>query len=182
MIIDSTYFTGPLMIASLGSVGVLNTVNDYIENHEPELLSRAIGESLTEALYQAIEDLGSDEELDPKWQKLLTGEVFTARNGRRTTWKGLAPTLKGGPIAAYVWFHYNRDISMQTAAIGTVQTQAENSNVISGMQVQSKAWNSMVYDLLVLWEYLATNLTTYTEYVSSERDTRAFGTINQFGI
>lgn len=180
MIIDTSYFTGPLAIAQLGQPAVVSVVNTYIENGENELLPKVLGISLYEALLEGL-NVGSDEEVDEKWTKLLEGETYTSGSGRKCQFAGLESI-----IPAFVYFNYCRDLTTQQAGIGTVQATAENARVV--MPNLSPVWNDMIRKLAGLWDYLYTNRDTYTEYISTELDKRAFGygtslgTINQFGI
>jgi hypothetical protein len=184
MIIDRSYFTGPLVIPQLGSIPVQDTVDAYITMYEPELLSKVMGESLANALNQAIEDLGSDEDLDQRWKDILDGVSFTNSSSRPSKWVGLAPVnqIPGGPIAAFVWFHYTRDTAAQNSGVGVVSATAENAVNVSPTFKLSQAWNSMVKDVRVLWQFLNVNTAVYPEWVSSEVCGSYFGTINAFGI
>lgn len=186
MIIDRTYFTGPLVIPQLGSIPVQDTVDDYISIYEPELLSKALGESLADALNQAIEDLGSgsDEDLDQRWKDLLNGVSFTNTSDRPAKWVGLAPVDKkpGGPVAAFVWFHYTRDTAAQNSGVGVVSATAENAVNVSPTFKLSQAWNTMAKQVQVLWQFLNANTDVYPEWVSSEVCYSSFGTINWAGI
>lgn len=178
MIIDTSYFTGPLVIAQLGQPSVVNTVNQYIADGEADLLPRALGISLYEALIAGIE-VGSDEVVEDKWTKLIEGETYTSYNGSKYKFAGLENI-----IPSFVWFHYTRDLITQQAGIGTVQANAENARVVT--PDLSRAWNNMIKQVDILWDYLYTNRETYTDYLSTEVDKRFFGngtgTINQFGI
>lgn len=182
MIIDRTFFTGPLLIAQLGDPVVQSDVDNYISMYEPELLAKALGESLYTAFNEALSALGSDEELDARWASLLDGASYTDKRGNKRQWVGFAPAAKRGPIAAYVLFHYLRDTAQQPAGVGTVQARADNAAILSPIARQVTAWNAMAQDIRMLWQYLVANQSDYPELVKTEPDMHLAQNINAFGI
>lgn len=182
MIIDSTYFTGPLAIPQISQPAVADTIDQYVALYEPVVLSKALGESLAQALNEAIDSLGSDEELEDRFKVLIEGTTFTGRNGNKYKLAGLAPVNTTGIIASFVFFQYVRDCAHQTGGIGTVVAQAENAAVITPGHKLSTVWNGMVKNVNILLEYLLTNISTYPELNIQEIEASYFGTINFFGI
>lgn len=180
MIIDRTYFTGPLVIPQIGSVPVQDTVDGYIALYEPELLSKAIGESFYSELLAGLDEVSPEQ----KWVDIRDGLMFTNFSNRAVKWVGLTPENKipGGPIASFVWFHYTRDTAAQNSGVGVVSATSENAVVISPTFKLSQAWNCMVKDINVLWEFLNANTDVYTGWNRAYVCYSFFGTINAFGI
>lgn len=89
MLINESYFIGPLTIAQLGQQDVVDHLNVFINTMEPEILRAALGYDLYEALIAGI-DVGSDETIDEKWLNLLNGSPFTSCSGIKKKWVGLA--------------------------------------------------------------------------------------------
>lgn len=179
-VIDRTYFTGPLAIANLSQPAVSSVVDTYILLKGEELLSKAMGESLKAAYLEGIEEV----EVEERWSKLRDGLSFTNRYDRKAKWVGFKAesAIPLNPVACYVWFHLQRDGSIQMSGIGSVQAQAENAANVSPAQPLSLIWNAMANDIKVLWDYLVTNKTDYPELNESEICYYFFNKINAFGI
>jgi hypothetical protein len=179
-VIDRTYFTGPLAIANLSQPAVSSVVDTYILLKGEELLSKAMGESLKDAYLAGIEETVVEE----RWSNLRDGLSFTNQSDIRRRWVGFAAesAIPLNPVACYVWFHLQRDGSIQMSGIGSVQAQAENAGTVSPAQPLSMIWNQMANDIHVLWDYLVTNKTDYPEMNESEICYQFFNKINGFGI
>ncbi len=183
MIIDQSYFVGPLSIAQLSQAAVSATVNDYIDLHGNEFLIKALGQSLADAYLAGI-DVGSDEVIEQRWLDLKDGILFTNQSELSRKWVGFDSgyPFPLNPVAGYVWWYLKRDGAIQMAGIGAVQAQAENAVNMSPGQPLSVAWNQMVKDVWVLHEYVLKNVAVYPEFNSSEVCGKTFKKINAFGI
>ncbi len=183
MVINATYFVGPLAIAQISQAAVQGTVNDYIELHGVEFLSKALGQSLANAYLLGI-DVGSDEVIEDRWEFLKQGGSFTNNSGLGRKWVGFdsGELFPLNPVAAYVWFHLQRDKAIQMAGIGAVVAEAENAQRMAPAQPLSMAWNHMSKAIYTLHEYLRANESLYPELVWSEINTRSLKPINAFGI
>ena len=89
MLIDKSYFIGPLSIAQLGHKNVVDNLNNFINTYEPKILQAVLGYDLYEAFIAGI-DVGSDENIDQRWLDLLNGVVFTGFTGIKKKWVGFA--------------------------------------------------------------------------------------------
>lgn len=86
----------------------------------------------------------------------LDGEVLIAH----VTKAGAGITAAGNyssPIAAYVYYHYMRDLVTSSAGIGEVKATAQNAMISSAAQKMADAWNVMSNQLKGLYEYLNIN-------------------------
>lgn len=160
MIIDSTYFKGPLTLAQLGQQSVEDNLNIFIEQYEPEFLSKSLGYALSQSLIEGI-DVGSGD-IEQKWLDLLNGVQFTNTAGRARKWIGFASEVFS-PIAAYVYWYFQRDKATNTTGSGEVKAQNENSSTVSPANKMNNAWNEMVKHLEVLWQFLEVS-EAYTDY------------------
>lgn len=184
MVIDTTYFTGPLAIAQLSQPAVADVVETYIELHGDTLLSMALGESLKDAYLIGI-DVGSDDpEPEQRWLNLRDGISFTDWNGHKRRWVGFdsGASLPINPVAAYVWFRYQRDRGVNIGAIGANQTQPENASVVAPGHRLTQIWNQLSSDIYTLWEYVNLNADSYPEFKRRELNARFFNKMNVFGI
>lgn len=87
MLIDTSYFTGPLTIAQLGSKSVDDRVTDFIDLWEPVIMEAAMGYDFYQAFLDGL-DVGSDEIIEQRWLDLLNGVAFTAQGGKKSRWVG----------------------------------------------------------------------------------------------
>ncbi len=183
MLINKTYFIGPLSLPQLGHSAVLNNLNKFIQRFEDEILIAALGYDLYKALIDAIDALGSDEELPEKWNNLLNGCVYTTQSGIKKVWGGIAnDTTKRSILAPVIYTELLRDNAINVTGIGTAVAQSENAETISPMLKITTAWFNMRQDIMVMWEFLMANQTVYTEYSFSQINYAYFGSQNQFGI
>lgn len=252
MIIDSSYFSGPLTLAQLGQQTVVESLDNYIQQYEPEYLERVLGYELSKSFIAGLQAA----EIEQKWMDLLNGAEFTYY-GKLHKWPGLAGVtdvgniyyllrkplfIRGGitdgfavgdnkyvnadlanwnisldirtfgpqeegeewneiedggiqltdddyqvapgeiwvinflskktgttvsevrgfsPIAAYVYWHYVRDLHQQQTGIGTVKTKGQNSTPVSPIHKMMNAWNMMVDSEVTLTKFLSANREVY---------------------
>ena len=97
MFIDSSYFTGPFVIAQLGQQSVIEDLNDFINRYEPNIMQAALGYDFYQAFLAGIE-VGSDEEIEPRWNNLLNGVAFTDIYGIKKFFTGFAANQNGSNI------------------------------------------------------------------------------------
>ncbi len=180
MVVNRTYFAGPLVIPNLNQPAISDVVDTYILLHGEEMLSKAMGESLKDAYLEGIEEVTIEE----RWANLKDGCTFTNQSGYSRKWVGFdsGESIPLNPVACYVWFHYQRDINQQISGVGTVQANPENAVNVSQSQKLSLIWNQMCKDVYVLWEYLQANASDYEEWDQGEINPHFFNKINGFGI
>ena len=89
MLIDSSYFLGPLTIAQLGQEAVVNDLNNFIDRYEPVIMEAALGYDFYQAFLAGIE-VSSDEQIDQRWLDLLNGVVFTNLSQIKKKFAGFA--------------------------------------------------------------------------------------------
>lgn len=89
MLIDSSYFVGPVTIAQLGQQSVVDDLNNFINRWEPIILEAALGYDFYQAFMDGL-SVGSDEQIDQRWMDLLHGVTFTSLAGYKKRFVGLA--------------------------------------------------------------------------------------------
>ena len=72
--------------------------------------------------------------------------------------------IPDSPIADYVYYYWLKQQHTQTAGIGEVKPQGQNSKPVSPKHKAAKAWNDMVEKSFKLYEFLKLNSTVYPEY------------------
>ena len=182
MLLDKSYFIGSLTIAQLGQKAVVDSLTVFINNIEPEILQAALGYDLYTAFKEGLE-VGSGEEIEQRWLDLRDGVMFTNISGYKRKWKGLAnDETKDSAHAGLIWEAFIQNQVIQATGVGLVQTQPENAEVIDPTPRLCEVHNQSYRDLKTLWEYLEVNITTFTEYDTTQIDRKYFTYINQFGI
>lgn len=89
MLIDSSYFLGPLTIAQLGQQSVIDDLNNFIDRFEPVIMEAALGYDFYQAFLEGIE-VSSDEQIEQRWLDLLNGVAFTNLSQIRKKFSGFA--------------------------------------------------------------------------------------------
>lgn len=89
MLIDKSYFVGPLTIAQLGQKAVDDNLNNFINRWEPVIMEAALGYDFYQAFLNGI-NVGSDEVIEQRWLDLLNGSVFTNVLGQKKRFAGFA--------------------------------------------------------------------------------------------
>lgn len=97
MLIDKSYFYGPLALAQLSQADNLILLNRYIQLYEPKILKAVLGYELYKALQAGLL-------VDPvasRWTNLLYGAEYTKPNGRLDFWPGIITYTDGLTIGTY---------------------------------------------------------------------------------
>lgn len=101
-----------------------------------------------------------------------------------------AYSTQPSPLAAYVYYHYMRDLQTQSMGVGETKAVSQNAVSVSGAQKMVDAWNMMVKQIGELREYLNINNSEYagwdygsrTEWNYSLFAVNWMRTINTIGI
>lgn len=89
MLIDNSYFLGPLTIAQLGQQSVIDDLNNFIDRFEPVIMEAALGYDFYQIFLDGI-TVGSDETIDQRWLDLLNGVTFTNLSQIKKKFAGFA--------------------------------------------------------------------------------------------
>jgi hypothetical protein len=174
---SASFFYGNLQVAQLQQKSVADSLQWFIDTYEPEFLQYLLGLQLYEAFIAGIEE----DPIDSKWLFLRDGGNFTGWNGYPKKWVGL-----NSPIAAYVYYHYMRDLQTQTMGVGETRAASQNAIMASASEKICVAWNKMSEQVKILYEYLDINNTdVYPEWTYGSQTNRCrgyFEKINIFGI
>jgi hypothetical protein len=164
-LIDETYFIGPLTIAQLGHKPTVDSLRDYITVGQEQLLQAAMGYELYKDFMAGL-DVGSDEVVEQKWLDILNGVEFTSLYDRLVKWQGFQPEVKlrAGPLTNYVFFNFVRSLNTQQTGTGTAQSKTQNAVQAPPDFKTTDAWNNMVDQIWLLWEFLRVNADTYPQF------------------
>lgn len=162
-------FVGEFLVPNLAGTspavsGNLTEIGRFIAIYEREYLTKI----LQPALYVAfLEGLGVEEgeEPDQKWVD-LKAEL-------------LRITDRPSPITGYVYYHWARNRVTQTAALGEVEMQGENSVVVVGEKM-TRAYNHSVNAGKLVYDWLVEHEDDYPEFDASLP--YPLKTINRFGL
>lgn len=140
-LIDSTYFRNSITIP----VGTYSDLTQFIEQYEKQVLIGLLGYDLyTEmmAAYAAFLAVPSTP-LPTKWDNLINGVSYTY-GAQTIRWNGLINSDKISFIAYFVYCQYLKSKQFPYQQTGTVQPKNENSQVVSGVENHTAAWNKFV--------------------------------------
>jgi|GEM_PF-4537575 len=158
-LIDISYFFNELKIAQKSQGEVSSLLNSYIGTYEPEYLGKILGNDFYELFKTGI----SNSE-----QRFVTLKDMLL--------------VKPSPIAAYVFFYYQRDNAIISTGAGDATTKTENAIRVPERSRQVRAWNIMAKGSSKMIRYLIDNKEAYPEFdiEKSCRDIRC--KLNVFGI
>lgn len=86
MLIDLSYFHGPLTIAQISQKAVSDAVTDAIALYETEFLKKALGYDLYSSFIAGL----SEDPVPERWLNLLQGVSYTNSSGYGRRWQGFA--------------------------------------------------------------------------------------------
>lgn len=141
MIIDYTFFQDGLLMVdgamalatpSPTNNAIVGRIESYIEQYEPEYLSKLLGEKL-------YNDFLSNEDSE-QWESFK--KLIVKDNGR----------FKTSPVANYVYFFLVRE-SQSMATINGVKKDGGENLVSAGSKMIS-AWNNMVFENRKIYMWL----------------------------
>lgn len=177
MIIDVSYFTGPLLITGLSSTGTgvaslvskatKENLNYFIAKYENQFLNYLLGENLaTEFKTEIVKETH-----DVKWDTLLSKLKKTEVIG--TT------SYNYSFIANYIYYYYQRNELTDTTSTGEYDAPQR----ITIINKSVFAWNSMVNDVMKFWEWMdEVYKDYYTDYDSFIINKDLTNYINSLGI
>lgn len=185
MLIDSTYFDGPLLIAGFDKESVRLAVDKAITKYEPEYLRKVMGASLYAAFMAGTtvgngafsegfsSGFGNAGTIADRWLWIRDGHTFTY--GTDTFYY---PGIKEA-IACYVYWHYMNKNARQTTTMGVFMPKAENAKNVGPSKDMMDAWNTMVdinNSLSTMVYYLLDDdlINVYPEFAYYERDPDLF--------
>lgn len=175
MFLTAGYFTGELLIPNLSAITPAGSANIasldwFIDRYEPEFLKYLLGKVLYGEFIAGLADGGDDDEAADKWDD-LRDKIFT-----------VTETSSQSPAAAYVYYFFRRSQVTATVFGGEVSTMHENATVVDANDKLVNAWNNMVNDSKVLWDWLSES-EQRTLYPNFSREYAEYLTeINVFGI
>lgn len=162
-LIDRTYFIGEVNIPNTNQVAVQQNIDNLINKYEAELLTMLFG-------YKMYKDFQAGLLGDPIpqiWKDLRDGAEYTA-DDQLYKWSGLA--VAGAPaiakrslIANYVYYWFMRKEATQSSGVGEVATKTENSNRVSPIEKQVRAWNEMVGWIQDMYAFLEAKKADYPD-------------------
>lgn len=182
-LIDNTYFIGEINIPGTTTTAVANSLALFIEKYEGRYLRDALGYSLMKLFIKGLEEVV----VAQRWNDLRDGCEYTDANGVTQYWSGFINDDWESPIANYVYYWWTRDNNTFTTQAGEVASKPDSSNVVSPALKQSRAYNEMVDQTKLLWDFLtnhkdeAGNL-VYPEFNICDVSHKTFCKINSMNI
>jgi len=149
LIIDRSFFVGEIAIPGIENTldGVGAELDSFIEKYEPEFLFKILGEDLFHEFLIGL----TDEPVEQKWID-LSDKLKNA----------FGSDLPGHcPIAKYVFWHYIRERSTRSTAIGNVIPNAENATPTTWWPKTVRVWNDMREDNYEIGRWLTTRQDIY---------------------
>ena len=153
MIIDSTYFTGEIIIKGLHSgngtpsatdSAIRGDLDTFIYKYEPLYLENMFGSEIHEELDIYLKGRNAFSVKIDKMEKILS---FLTINGF-------------SPIANYVYFYYVRSRQSISSPIG-VEKEIDKSVITDMISKSVIAWNGMVSMNRRIADYMSKNTKTY---------------------
>lgn len=136
-IIDSTYFTGEILLTN--KTALTDDLTQSINQYGKEILISLLGYSLYKSMM-------SDSTSEP-YKSLIEGAEFEMTfDGITQTlkWEGLKNTALESLIAYYVYYKYQERNITRPSGIGIIKPKAENSEVDDPTIKMTNAWNRMI--------------------------------------
>ncbi len=160
-IINNSYFNSERIVPNLSYPEVSALLTDIIKVRETEYLTKALGYELFSLFVAGI----AVPTPDTRYLNILNGVTFTNKFGQLQRFKGLKDEVNyNSPIADYVYYYWLKYKHTQVSESGVVQSDNQNSKIVSGKHKACDAWNKMVDNTSVLCDYLALNSTLYPEF------------------
>ena len=136
-IIDSSYFTGEILITNKSDnlVGLAQAITQY----EKEILISLLG-------YELYNIVVNNQESEP-YKSLIEGAEFELTfDGITQTlkWEGLKNSIKESLIAYYTYYKYQERNYIKPSGVGAIMPDAENSERVSPYPKMVNAWNRMI--------------------------------------
>lgn len=157
--IDATYFIGGLFkVGQTSFQPVKDELDDYIDEYEIEYLQLSLGVDFANLL---ISNYNSQTRFTPIVNMLKADR---------------------SPAAAYVFYHYQRDLIGQATGVGDARSNTENAERTPEVYRMVKAWNEMVKKTFKIYFHITNNASLFPEFNISECDSTLYHKINAFGI
>lgn len=150
MAIDTTYFVGEIHIAQLSQPAVRDTLALFIGKYSTQYLEIALGYEFAK-LYAA--GIAADT-VEDRWTELKGGAEYNNRKGYLKKWTGFENSDKKSPIANYIFFWSTKDNATFAAGMGEMEGKSDNAKVAGYAVKQSRAWNEMVEQTWLLYDFL----------------------------
>jgi len=162
-------FVGEFLVPNLAGTsaavsGNLTEIGRFIAIYERKYLIKILQPALFVAFLEGL-DVEEGEEPDQRWVDLKAQLLRTPE--------------RPSPITGYVYYHWARNRVTQTAALGEVETQGENSVVVVGEKM-TRAFNHSVHAGQEVYDWLVEHEDDYPEFDGWEP--YPLKTINRFGL
>lgn len=136
-LIDSTYFTGEILITN--KTAISSDLTQAMTQYEKEILISLLG-------YKLYDLMINDQSSSP-YKKLIEGAEFEMTfDGIAQTlkWEGLKNSIKESLIAYYTYYRYEERNYIKAGAVGTNKPMPENAQIVTPYPKMVQAWNNML--------------------------------------
>jgi hypothetical protein len=159
MITLTSHFTGIINIANTSSsYAEGEALAGFITKYEPIFLKEILGYTLYNLFITNIDDVSGE------YYDLLNGAAYTDANNVATYWDGLNG-VGLNPIANFIFYMYQNDLSYQNTSMGVMQVKGENMVNANPNPMMVKAWNEMVKMCWKMHDFLTINEADYPDYI-----------------
>lgn len=178
-LINNSFFIRSLNIPNLNDAKILERLNYFIQQYEPECLEDILGY----ALYKVFLTENTD-----RMTWLTYGAEYVDGYGVTRNWKGLVHDQNISLIANYIYFMIQEASASQTTGSNTSIPKGESSILVSPADKMIAAWNFYSHEVFSMINYLwfkkVGNDRLYPEFTANQYSiTRQISrTINSFGI
>lgn len=161
-LIDSTYFTGEILLTN--KTALATDITEAITRYEKEILISLLG-------YKLYKEMIAAPTVEP-YKSLIEGAEFELTFDGVTQllkWVGFKNSDKESLVAYYVYYKYQERNFVKPSGIGTVKPKAENAEPVTPIYKMVNAWNNMVelYGTALCVEILQPDGTTYDDKASA---------------
>ena len=148
MLVDYTFFQGPLLISGIVSPNaapspttssITGDVDNYISYYEVEYLVKALGKVVYEQFSEYLQEEKEPVKLWDDLKGMLVGSI--------------GDKYKASPIANYIYFFYARSHQSDTTVNG-VKRDSDIGDLVSPVDKMVFAWNDMVKMNANLYKWL----------------------------
>lgn len=158
-IIDDTYFIWKISIPT-DNDNRTNKLQPYLDHSQKDFLKKALGYELYKLFIAELPTPASQ-----RFTDILDGSDFTnLTTNKLDHWDGLQNTEKESFLAYFAYFEYLEGVNETESGNGVTMNKFENSDKMSPIQKQVRAWSLGVEQYCKLHDFIKANEAIYPEW------------------
>ena len=162
-IIDETYFIGKISIPT-DNDNRINKLQTYIDHSQEEYLIKSLGYELYKLFIAELPVPTSQ-----RFTDILDGADFTNETtDKLDRWIGLQNDEKVSMLTYFAYFNYLEGVNETESSNGVTMSKMENSDKVSPIQKQVRAYNLGQEQYYKLYDFLKANEDDYPEWDFTE--------------